>query len=60
MTELSTKRFVVFPIGNPSQKVQAVQVVKDFHANSLPFLSGGRMIDLEGGLWHIQLRDVRL
>jgi hypothetical protein len=60
MIELSTKGFVVFLISNASQKVQAVQVMKDFHTNSIPFLSGGGMINLERSLWHIQLRDVRL
>ena len=60
VTELSTKRFVILFIGDPSQEVQAVQVVKDFHADSVPFLSGSWMVDLEGSFWHIQLGEVGL
>ena len=58
MAKLSTKGFVILLVSNPSQKIQAVQMVKDFHANSISFLSSGWMVDLEGSFRHIQLRDV--
>lgn len=55
MTKLSPKGLVVFPISDPPQEIQAVQVVKDLHADSVPFLSGGWVVDLERGFWHVQL-----
>lgn len=47
MTELSTQWFVVFFVGDPAQKVQAMQMMEDLHTNSVAFFSSDRMVDLE-------------
>lgn len=51
---------VVVRVGAHAEQVEAVQLVEDFDADAVPGLARGRVGDLHGVVWLLQLGEVGL
>ena len=58
VSKLATERLVILLVGNSSEEIDTMQVMEDFHSDSIALFSRLRVLDLQHSVWHTKLCKV--